>query len=828
MENRFSVLKKLFALFVLGGIVLSFAACGSPDMDTIQTEFCTLSLNEQGYITKIIDKESSINYVPSGQSSPLLSLYDGKEYIYPNKLRIVDGNYSIVFENQSEAIIEKELKDDYVKLTLASLSSRDNIVAVVWGPYATSLSQYIGETIGVVRDTEFAIGVQALEINTIEGLPHLGDDARGRVIIDPLPGQTVPDELKDMIGKEIGFINVNEEGDMPDYVRQWRGFAAEKKDYGSDIHLFSKDWRTEKVIDLYGRKQLVEALDTDFIGSSIALFGCPAANTLDVIEHIELTEGLPHPMIDGVWVKRWDKANQAYMFYEGTNVDRALDYADSCNFTLVHIGDFFKSWGHFDLTTKRFPGGAEEIKALTDKARERGISLGVHTLTMFTSRHDPYVSPVPSDSLCKAGSSVLTQDISATDNVIYIEDPTFFTHTGLTRTVKIGKELIAYKEVSPEKPYHLTGCIRGQFGTQVSAHKKGDKIDKLVNDDYSGFFPDIHLQDAYADRLAAVCEETGIDLMDFDGYGGGSPTGHGAYGAALFVDRWYKNLDQYRLTCGAGTFHYYWHIYTFMNWGEPWYDNLRQSQVNYRLDNQRYFERNLMPGMLGWFKLEQTYRPEDIEWIQARSAAFDAGYLLRVDESIEVNGFKSQLFESIREWQKVRNNHLFTQSQLEKMKNPRNEFHLQKVAENEWDLYDIILQGGYEHKHRLVQSGEPLQSKFKFENEGKEQPVQFYLYILNGEESTGTVTDLEILVNNEPIAIQGVLKDGDKLYCDGEKIYVCDSFWNSKTEQPLPAGAFWKKGNNDVIVRCTFSTAKAPVVQMECKALGDSERIRMK
>ncbi len=51
--------------------------------------------------------------------------------------------------------------------------------------------------------------------------------------------------------------------------------------------------------------------------------------------------------------------------------------------------------------------------------------------------------------------------------------------------------------------------------------------------------------------------------MDFDGYphAAASPTGHEQYAAGLFIEEWYNNLDRYRLTCGAGTFHYYWHIY---------------------------------------------------------------------------------------------------------------------------------------------------------------------------------------------------------------------------------------------------------------------------
>lgn len=814
---------------ILLAVLAVCSSCGGTYVEEWSTPYTNIRLNGEGFITQITDKNTGINYITESTPSPLLTLYDGKEYIQPVKLEVTADGLKIKFANQSEATLSKEVKGNYIRLTLQTLTNRDQIEAITWGPYATTFSQYIGETVGVVRDSVFSIGVQALNLYTTEGLPHLGDDASGGTYIDPLPGQTVPDELKDKIGTKIDFINVNVEGDMPDYVRNWRGNAAVKRDYGSDLQFFARDWRKPRTIDIYGRKQQVTAVDQDYIGSSIALFAAPSDKALEVIGEIEEGESLPHPMADGVWIKKRDLPNPAYMLYDGANLDRALDYADSCNSQLLHIGDIFKSWGHFELNTSRFPQGAAQIKAFTDKARQRNIEIGVHTLTMFTSQHDAYITPIPSDSLCIAGSTTLAKEINATDREILIADPTFFVYTGPTHTVKIGKELIAYKEVSKEKPYRLMDCTRGQFGTKPAVHASGEQVDKLVNDDYSGFFPDINLQDQYADRLAEVCKETGIGLMDFDGYAGSSPTGHGCFGAGKFVDRWYKNLDKHYITCGAGTFHHYWHIYSFMNWGEPWYNNLRESQVNYRMENQRYFERNLMPGMLGWFKLEATYRPDDIEWIQARSAAFDAGYLLRVDESIEQNGFKSRLFESIREWQKVRNQHLLTSAQRERMKNPKNEFHLEKVSEGAWNLYDVTLQGKNTHKFRLVQSGEPLLSKFAFTNPYDKQPVQFYANVLPGDDTNGKLSQLRLTVEgNAPIEVPVELKAGNKLYCDGQNVYVCDEHWNTLSTHPLTNTIQWGKGENKITAQCEFLSAKAPMVELEFKALGNKEQITKK
>lgn len=818
----------IFLIFIL--LVFTFTSCKKETV-VFETTYLKVGIDSKGFITSFISKKTAIEYLPNGKSAPLLNLYKDSVYISPSVMeyRIPGKEIKLKYPNGSLAVISVGNKGDYLRFELLSLEPRNGVEAVAWGPFPTSIDEKIGETICVVRNQQFAIGLQALNINTIEGIPESDDDAGGGGVIEPLPGQMVPDSLKDKIGQKVE-VNVNVTGDMPDYVRLYRGSAAVKKPYGSELRLFARDRRIPRTIHGWqgknGELQYVEPIDVDFIGSAIAMFGCPEPLTLDLIEKIELGEGLPHPMLNGVWIKRSSIPGEAYLLNEGDPA-QSLKYAKECEFKLIHIGDFFQSWGHFGLKTKRFPNGAEDIRKATAAAGGEGISLGVHTLTMFTSKNDPYITLIPSDSLCKTGSSVLTKDISKDNDLIYIKDPVYFKNLGSTHTVKIGKELVNYRNVSTDKPWRLIDCKRGQYGTFASGHKSGITIDKLTNDSYSGFFPDIRLQDAYAKRLAEVCNETGIDLMDFDGYGGGSPTGHGSYGAARFIDLWYKNVDRYRLTCGAGTFHYYWHIYAFMNWGEPWYNALRESQVNYRIENQRYFDRNLMPGMLGWFTLNPEFRPEEVEWIQARSAAFNAGYLLRVDESIEKNGYKDQLFEAIREWQKARKANAFTQEQKERLKNPKNEFHLEKNGENSWNLYPVKLSRGYEHKFRDVQTGEPVVTKFVVNNPYPEQPVQFYITILAVDNDlTATVSHTQFKINNyQTIELNVPLKAGDRVCCDGQKVYLCDKTWNKLSVISTDKVPVCESGNAEIAVSSEFSGIKSPKLAIEFKTLGIPEKV---
>lgn len=815
---------KISFVFILGCIT---CICTAQSIN-LETKYLKLVLNKEGNVAALTDKASGRNYSPAGQSSALLSLYKDSIYFKPvaasfnQKKNLITLKYG----NGSIAEIMISGKDEYIVFRLKSLIPRNKIQAVVWGPYATSIQESIGETICVVHDNQFGIGMQALDINTIEGLPEGNDNAGGGSFIDPLPGQYLPDSLKSHIGEPVQ-VNVNVRGDMPAYVRMYRGSAAVKKNYGSELRLFSRDRRIPRIIDNGGRPQFAEPVDVDFLHSGIAFFGCPETEVINVIEKIELSENLPHQMLNGKWVKRSSIPGQAYLMFEGKDMNKGIEYARQFGFKLIHIGDLFQSWGHFGLKTKRYPGGAAEIKKVTDTAWSDSIALGVHTLTMFTGTNDAYVSPVPSDSVCKAGSSVLIREAGISDNVLYIKDPLFFKGISGTRTVKIGKELIGYREVSKEVPWRLLDCKRGQFGTKASAHALNSGIDKLVNNDYSGFYPDINLQNAYADRLAAVCNETGLGLMDFDGYGGESPTGHGTYGAAKFIDRWYRNLNRYVLTCGAGTFHYYWHILSFMNWGEPWYNALRQSQVNYRLENQRYFQRNYIPHMLGWFSMGADYRVEETEWIQARSAAFNAGYLLRVDENFDNNGFKEAIFTAVQEWQKARAAKAFSLTQIQKLSDPENEFHLESTGQGSWNLYPVVLKGGYEHKFRYVQTGEPVADRFNINNPFEEQPLLFYAVATSSDgNAAASVSNIRIELNQyQHLELDGTIKAGDKLIGDTTGVYLCDKHWDRMEKVYGGAMPTLTKGLNALKISSDFSGAQSPVIKFEFKCIGEPEKI---
>ncbi len=59
--------------------------------------------------------------------------------------------------------------------------------------------------------------------------------------------------------------------------------------------------------------------------------------------------------------------------------------------------------------------------------------------------------------------------------------------------------------------------------------------------------------------------------------------------------------------------------------------------------------------MLGWFLMTPETSIEDIEWLLARSAAFDAGFAFVTNyEAVEKNANSDKIMDLIGEWEKYK------------------------------------------------------------------------------------------------------------------------------------------------------------------------------
>jgi hypothetical protein len=739
-----------------------------------------LTADSRGRVVGLVDVATGRDHRAADVESPLLSVQVGGVLHPPGSFAWEPGagTATLRYPNDVTATVGVTQKPTHLVLKLLSVDPLEAVELVVWGPYATTISDTIGETVGVVRDASFAVGLQALNPKTLGGLPWRDND---------FPPQVDLFESGD-------YSDLSEEGKR--YVL-YRVEAAKPEDFGSTLQAYCRDRSRQRVIanwnhDLYTAPRFE---DGGVIGSQIALFGAPTERLLETIGAIEIEEGLPHPMIDGEWGKTARSASAAYLILDfgEDDVDQAIAWTRRAGLRYLYHPEPFQSWGHFPLRPDRFPSGRDGLRRAVELAAEAGIYLGVHTLSNFITTNDLYVTPVPDPRLAKVGASALTAGIDERATEIPIAAPDFFTQdrNNTLRTVAIGDELVQYRAVSQEAPWRLLDCQRGAFGTSIARHAAGDPVALLADHAYRVFLTDADLGREVAGNIAQLFNETGLRQISFDGLEGNQSTGMGNYGEALFTSTWYENLTddirQHYIADASRTNHFFWHIYTRMNWGEPWYAGFRESQTEYRLKNQPYFRRNLMPGMLGWFRMTPSTTIEDVEWMLARSAAFDAGYAFVTSyEALNGNGFTDRILDAIGLWERARMAGAFTAEQKRRMEDVESEFQLAAAGPNAWRLVEVVPQV-FRHERGVRQPGEPLLSAFSFENPGDEQELH---WILTAED--GRLSDVRISIDQaEPVPLPATLREGESLrYEGGARVMILDANHRARGELAVDPAAF--------------------------------------
>ena len=807
-------MKIRLAVLLLTGIIIS--SCSNSHLQ-FESDSLQVTVGESGELTGLIDKKTQTNYLAEVESSNLLSIRVNGEFETSSKATMEEGIISFYFEKSDVSIQVKPIeKKSHISFEILDVTNNEKIELITWGPYPTTINKIIGETVGVVRGEEYALGIQALNIKTLGGYPYQENDC--------MP------EFDVFLQEDV--TDLNQKG-KPHVL--YRIEAAIPTKTGSSLQAYCRNRDKDRIIENLNHGKFIAPAydDGGVIGSKIALFGCPVDNALETIGEIEKSEGLPHPIIDGQWGKIAPGAAAAYiiMNFSEDDIDNALEITQQAGLKyLYHYGKTFKSWGHFELYDGAFPNGYEGLRMCSDKAKKYGISLGLHTLSNFITTNDPYVTPVPDKRLAKVGNSVIMADIDANKTEISIKSPDFFNQykNNSLRTVQIGDELIRYGKVTEESPWKLLDCQRGAFDTKVAAHKTGDTIAKLLDHGYKVFLSNTDLTIELSKNIAELYNKTGLRQISFDGLEGNKSTGLGNYGETMMPYVWYNALSDdiksHLITDASRTTHFFWHIYSRMNWGEPWYAGFRESQTEYRLKNQKYFKRNFMPGMLGWFKMTPETSIEDTEWLLARSAAFDAGYAFVIsNESLEENGHKDKILELIGEWEKVRLAGLFTDEQKQIMEDTDTEFTLKKINNREWDLTRVF-SGKFKHEKKVRQPGEPLYSIFDFTHNGTEQTLNF---ILNAVDSDISNIILEI-DNYKEIKLTVTLKAGEIIkYTGGTKASVYDKNWQVIKEIDIDPSLFKvTNGEHSMTFDFTFEkTGEEHMVKFEIRTFGLAEII---
>ncbi|MBN8457496.1 MAG: hypothetical protein J0M04_06650 [Verrucomicrobia bacterium] len=606
----------------------------TPAIATFKTRSGTFEIGNHGELLAIKDAATGRNYLAENQAAPVLQVrVAGKDL--PPETATWDGaagNLSLTYSGGLKAVVRIAAKPTHVVLELIETDTA-KVDLVRWGPYPTTINRVIGEMVGVVRDGEFAVGIQALNAKTQGGEP-CGDDFQEH-------RYQVPDAVP-----HDGILHVS------DRPRQHFCAVATAAPFGSTLQLHA--WEHERGDAFFTQtKRLPYAPDIAMkypgetvVGTRIALFACPEPEALDTLGAIELAENLPHPTVDGVWIKKDPRRGPAPHLcfeFDEKNLDEFIAIAKACEIDWIYHNSPWASWGHFPLKPAMFPRGMESFKDCVDRIHKAGLHLGVHTLSTFITADDPYVT-VP------------------------------YGHPNLAR---IGG------------PCSKTGHVVISYGKQV-------------------YFSDRTLSAEIARTCARIVNEGKLDQFEFDGVESNWTAGMGGYGRDLFYDAFHAALAPERknkvMLGGSNLDNYGWHSYCAANWGEPWYDTFRNRMIDYRIDMVHLHARNYLPKMLGQFFIHpEGEKPEDIAWLMALSTGYDAGFSLTFGRG--GNSYMSgeptsetarlrpanltELTTIIRTWRQAAKVGVFTDDLKRQLQDKDREFHLEAAGRDAWNLYAL-------------------------------------------------------------------------------------------------------------------------------------------
>jgi hypothetical protein len=209
--------------------------------------------------------------------------------------------------------------------------------------------------------------------------------------------------------------------------------------------------------------------------------------------------------------------------------------------------------------------------------------------------------------------------------------------------------------------------------------------------------------------------------------------------------------------------------------------------------------------MLGWFWYRAGTTLEEMEWMLARAAGWNAGYALVVHPGdIEKNPNTEAVIQAIRTWEEAKNEKLFSESQKAMLKAGEYDFSLYKIGPHSFHLQHYR-KLKFEHENLVLQPGQPHYSEWEFEVSADDQPANIRLRA-SGEE--GEISEILLELDGAvSLSLPASLKAGYSCIVDGSgHILLYDDRGSLKKKFQGEWGALkLAQGPHSLRVSCNFN-----------------------
>jgi hypothetical protein len=456
----------------------------------------------------------------------------------------------------------------------------------------------------------------------------------------------------------------------------------------------------------------------------------PSSKLLDGIELVELEQGLPHPTINGVWIKRAPERFRSYLMVNGVtpeNIDQVIEFAKG-GFGCIEL-DWARSTPTYEPNPKLFPGGLEGMKIVADKIHAANLQLGLHVMQGMVGwgpKDDPYISPKADPRLLQDRHATLASPLDAKATEIAVREPTAdWPEKG---DLYLEGEIIGY---SQRTATGFAQCRRGLYGTTIVAHPQGTRVGCLVNCfpiwGYTVYCPDARttMVDEICDRIARVFNAVGADMSYFDG---GEemlkqpPHWRNQGRFALGVQ---SRLKKPVILEGNALYtHLSWHVITR---GSPNFDPIyfgrREYTLRFKGQNPAGWAKNLLTGDVGWFAphthslATDAVTPDELMLLCLKALGGKSPISFSVNAAnLWQNKRMPEMLQIIRACDELKRRDYFSEAACAELTRPMAEHVLEQGADGGWDLRP--LQFG---PPRVADAGRPESSQWTCQNPFAEQ-----------------------------------------------------------------------------------------------------------
>ncbi|MBR5758213.1 MAG: hypothetical protein IKX88_06420 [Thermoguttaceae bacterium] len=403
--------------------------------------------------------------------------------------------------------------------------------------------------------------------------------------------------------------------------------------------------------------------------ASCALIACSSNNWKHAVQNMQVSANIPSPRPGGEWRGDSPFLSQSYFFltnFSANQYEDAVKIAKRGGFKQILIleNSWTASTGHYQVNETTFPGGFSQLRDILHNFNSEGFRVGLHFLGASVGANDSYMTPVPDSRFVTDCHTNLASDISDSPGLVQVlttEDATCFPvgenpYMGSGQIIRIDDELLEYQR-SDERG--LYDCKRGIYGTKISSHKAGAKIEHFTRA-YGYHLPDLDTDfiDEIASNFASLANRLPIDMIYFDGsellQRPGEGSEHWYYNARLHK-AFYDKLDNKNILFQASSCSpYSWHMIA-RNASADGHDDLkayleeRSGSFDPKHTSESYLD-------VGWYyAYDHNSTPDMYEYCLGATIGYDASFSFQTSvDSALAHPFIGEILDTINAYETFR------------------------------------------------------------------------------------------------------------------------------------------------------------------------------